>query len=213
MLRKIGCLVVLLAGLVAGWFVRDRWVRPVGGDSARAAAESPWEPLTLESAARARDAIAVLARRDGPPLVTLRAGELGSFVYQALRPTLPPSADSLEAAAIGDRLYVRASVKLSDLGGEQVLGPLAGFLGERERMQFGGTFRIVRPGFAEFQVREIKLRELPVPGPAIPRVLRQLWRGTRPEGLSDDGLPLVIPRHISDVRIVDRVVTLYKPAP
>jgi hypothetical protein len=213
MLRKIGCLVVLAAGIIAGWFVRDRWIVPVDRDSAAVAAESPWEPLTPEAAARARDAVARLGRGDGPASVTLRAGELGSFVYEALRPTLPPSADSVEAAAIRDRLHVRASIKLSDLGDGEVLGPLASFLGEREQMQFGGTFRVVRPGFAEFQVKEIKLRELPVPAGAIPRLLRRIWRGTRPEGLSEDGLPLIVPRHVGDVRVSDRAVTLYRVAP
>ena len=63
----------------------------------------------------------------------------------------------IEAAAINDRLYVRAVVKTSDLGASGALGPLAALLGDRERIQVGGVIRIIRPGFAELQVKEMKI--------------------------------------------------------
>ena len=47
----------------------------------------------------------------------------------------------------------------------------------------------------------------------IPRVLRQTERGSRPDGLSEDGLPIVVPRYLGDVRIANGRVTLYKTAP
>jgi hypothetical protein len=131
-------------------------------------------------------------------------------VYQALAKQLPPSADSIEAAVIGDRLYIRASVRLQDLGGTSVLGPLAGMLGERERMEFGGTFHVIRPQLAEYEVKDIKIRDLSLPQAMIPRVLAQTERGSRPEGLSPDGLPIVVPKYLGDVRIANGRVTLYK---
>jgi len=116
-------------------------------------------------------------------------------------------------AVIGDRLYIRASVKLQDLGGTAVLGPLAGMLGDREQMQFGGTFHVIRPQLAEYEVKDIKVRDLSLPSSMIPRVLRQTERGSRPDGLSEDGLPIVVPRYLGDVRIANGRVTLYKTAP
>jgi hypothetical protein len=214
-MRRIGCLVFLILALIAGWLLRDKWGRGSArlGDTAVARTDDPWESLTPEGAARARTALDRLARPTGPGYATLRAGELASFVLQGLRAQLPPSIDSLEAAAIGERLYVRGRVKLSEIGAEKVLGGLAALLGERERIQFGGTFRIIRPGLAEFQVKELKLRDFPIPTTAIPRLLRQIERGSRPEGVSPDGLPLVVPAYISDVRLADRQVTLYKTTP
>jgi hypothetical protein len=214
-MRRIGCLVVLVLAMVAGWLLRDKWGRGFArlGDTAIARTGDPWEPLTPEGAARARSALARLGQRGGPDDVTLRAGELASFVLQGLRAQLPPSIDSLEAAAIGDRLYVRGRVKLSEIGAEKVLGGLAAMLGERERIQFGGTFRIIRPGLAEFQVKELKLRDFPIPTSAIPRLLRQIERGSRPDGVSPDGLPLVVPAYIARVSMGDRQVTLYKTTP
>jgi hypothetical protein len=83
-------------------------------------------------------------------------------------------------------------------------------LGDREQMQFGGTFHVIRPQLAEYQVKDIKLRDLSLPQAMIPRILHQTERGTRPDGLSPDGLPLVVPKYLGDVRIANGRVTLYK---
>jgi hypothetical protein len=86
-------------------------------------------------------------------------------------------------------------------------------LGDREQMQFGGTFHVIRPQLAEYQVKDIKIRDLSIPTTMIPRLLRQTERGSRPEGLSPDGLPIVVPGYLGDVRIANGRVTLYKTVP
>jgi len=106
-----------------------------------------------------------------------------------------------------------ATVRLSELGGAAVLGPLASMLSERDTIRFGGVFEVVRPGLAQFRVQEIRVRDFPVPVRLIPRLLQQTRRGARPEGLSDDGLALTIPPHIGDVRIANGRVTMYKNVP
>ena len=210
-MRKIGCLVVLLLGALCGWMLRDRLFP--GSRPAPTAATESWERLSPEGAARMRAALATLQKPTGPVFVTVRPGDLASYVFEQLAKQLPPSADSVEAGAFGDRMYIRASVKPSDFGGGDVLGPLAGFLADRERMQFGGAFHVVRPGLAEFRVQEIRFREFPVPSGAIPRLLKRIERGARPAGLSDDGLPLLVPSYIGDVRTEPGRITLYKSTP
>jgi hypothetical protein len=158
-------------------------------------------------------ALATLQKSRGPVFVAVRPGDLASYVLQQLVKQLPPSADSIEAAAFGDRLYVRASVKPTDFGGSDVLGSLSGFLSDRERMQFGGSFHIIRAGLAEFRVQEIRLHDFPMPPRAIPRLLQRIERGARPPGLSPDGLPLVVPNYISDVRVEPGKITLFKGNP
>jgi len=59
-------------------------------------------------------------------------------------------------------------------------------------------------------VREIKLRDFKVPNGAIPRLVRQLSKGERPEGLSPNGLPVTTPRSLADVRISNGKVTIYR---
>jgi hypothetical protein len=215
---RIGCLIVLVLLGVIGWLTRDRWLHVVSSgpagrsDSAVAAAgrEGVWEPLTAQGGERARRALTDLARPNGPTIVTVRAPDLGAYVYQELARQLPPSADSVEAMAVGDQLHVRASVRLQELGGRDVLGPLAAMLGDRERLEIGGNLRVVRPGLGELVVREIRVGQLRMPSGLIPRLLRQVSRRDRPAGISDAGLPLRLPEHVGEVRIAGGSVTVVK---
>ncbi|GAC1647089.1 MAG: hypothetical protein NVS4B3_00580 [Gemmatimonadaceae bacterium] len=212
-MRGIGCFVVLVIGFVAGWLLRD--VIPWGrvGLPHATHSESVWQPITSSGAARTKAALDRLGQPRGPLFENLRAGDVASYVFSQLARQLPPSIDSVEAAAIGTRLYVRGIVRPTELGVTSALGPLAGILGERERAQFGGQFRILRPGLAEFRVEEIKVHEFALPTPLIPRVLQRSERGSRPQGLDEDALPLLVPPFIGDVRVSGNRVTLYKANP
>jgi hypothetical protein len=224
-LRRLGCLaLVLLAGALL-YLNRGAWLpqlRAVVGNDAPAAdsgaapaavADGRWQPLTPAGAARARTGVQSLSARSGPVYVNLAAADLAAYIYDELRRQLPASAEGVEATVIGDQLHVRAVVRLSDLGGTQVLGPLAQFLGERDTVQFGGTIGVVRPGLAEYRLRQIRLRQLAIPAPLIPQIVRQLGTGNRPEGVAADALPLAVPAYVSDVRIGRGRVTLYKAVP
>jgi hypothetical protein len=215
---RLGCLVALVLLGAIGWLTRDRWLHMVmGGTAGRsdtavvtAGREGVWQPLTPQGGERARRALAELERPNGRAVVTVSAPDLGAYVYQELARQLPPSADSVEAMAVGDQLHVRASVRLQELGGRDVLGPLAAMLGDRERLQIGGNLRVVRPGLGELVVREVRVGQLPIPPGLIPRLLRQVSRRDRPAGISESGLPLRLPEHIGEVRVAGGSVTIHK---
>ena len=210
-LARLGCLVLLALLAIGGWLTRDRWLRQTTGSPARATpATAVWEPLDPAAGERGRRAIDDLAGSSGPVFRNLTASEVASYVFQTAAHTIPASADSAEAAVIGDALYVRAVVPVKEIAGSGVLGPLAGLLNDRERLQLGGTFHVVRPGLSEFQIREIKLRDFKVPTGAIPRLVQQITHGARPDGVAADALPVITPRSLGDVRIANRRVTLYK---
>lgn len=212
-----GCIrwVVILAAVAVaigfGWMLRERWTaNPRDGSDG---AGEVWRPLSPAAAARARAAVARLDAPRGPVFETLDAVDVASYIFEELAKQLPRSAEDVHAAVIGERMYVMATVRLAELGGATVLGPLASMLSERDTVRFGGVFEVVRPGLAQFRVQEIRIREFPVPTRMIPRLLQQSRRGARPEGLADDGLALVIPPHIGDVRIANGKVTMYKNVP
>jgi hypothetical protein len=212
-LRRVGCLFVLVIAAVAAYLTRDRWLPLIGVDPSPRTVEAggpAWQPVSDEAAARARRAIESLGRRNGPAFVNLAPGDLASFFYIALAQQLPPSADSIEAAAIGNRMYVRAVIALDDFKAVDALGPLAGMIGSRERLQMGGTFAMIRPGLAQFLVEDIRIGQLPIPRGAIPKVLGQIRRGARPEGLAENGLPFVVPTYLGDARVANDQITLYK---
>ena len=212
-IARLGCLVVLALLAVGAWFTRDRWMTKVTGTPASMATAPLWQPLSPEAGARGKRTIESLQSSSGPVFANLSAGEIASYVFQTVGHTLPTSSDSVEAAVIGDALYVRAIVPIKDIAGSGVLGPLGSLLNAREKISIGGGFRVVRPGLSEFQVREIKVRDFKVPSGAIPRLLRQISSGNRPEGISDDALPVPTPKSLGDVRIANHKVTLYKTPP
>jgi len=207
---RLGCLVILALIAVAGWLTRDQWLPKLTGHPTTAAAVSTWQPLSPEAASRGQKKIDELASPSGPVFSNPTASEVASYVFQTVARTIPASADSAEAAVIGDALYVRAVVPIREIAGTGVLGPLGGLLNDRERLQLGGAFHVLRPGLSEFEVREIKLRDFKVPSGAIPRLVQQISRGNRPEGVAPNALPVTTPRSLADVRIANGRVTLYK---
>ena len=212
-MKALGCLFLVLLVALAAFFTRGFWWSKVwrfGGGSAVVADTSTWQPLTGAGAQRARAALEQLRSGQGPVYRTVRPGDLAAYIVQELSRTLPPSADSIEAAAIRDRLYVRARIRTAELGDRGALGPLGMLLGEREHIQLSGTLRIIRPGFAELQVKEFRIRDFPLPPALIPRLVRQLSPTPRAPELSPDGLPLRTPDYIGDVRIADGQITLYR---
>ena len=216
--RRIGCLVVLCVAAVAAYVMRDRWLPylpwPKSMPRATTAAGGPtWEAVSDDGAARARRAVESLGRRSGPVFVSLAPGDLASYFYIALAQQLPPSADSIEATTIGNRMYVRAVISLDDFKAADALGPLSGIVGRHERLQMGGTFAFVRPGLAQFLVEDVRLGELPIPRGGIPKLLRQIRRGSMPTGVAENGLPFVVPTYVGDARVADGKITLYKTTP
>lgn len=216
--RRAGCLVLIIA-LVALWYWYARVERPApstkpaAGTAATAgtsAANTGWEPLTTVDAERGRVAVEALAKRSGPVFANLTPGEAASYIFLVVAKQLPPSARNAEAAITGDRLYVRSEVELKDFGGASQLGALGMLLGSRDSVLLGGTIHMLKPGLAEFRVQEVKLGRLDVPQNLIPRLITQMKRGKKVEGISPNGLPMVMPSYISDVRIGDGKITLYK---
>jgi hypothetical protein len=210
-IARLGCLVMLALLAIGGWLTRDQWLpKLTGHPSTSASTESGWQPLSAEAGSRGKRKIDELSAPSGPVYTNLTASEVASYVFQTVARTIPESADSAEAAVIGDALFVRAVLPVREIAGTGVLGPLGGLLNDRERLTLGGSFHVIRPGLSEFRVREIKLRDIKVPTGAIPRLVRQISRGNRPEGLAPDALAVTTPRSLADVRIANGRVTLYK---
>jgi hypothetical protein len=217
-LRKIGCLFIIILILGAVWFWYARVESPstvtipvtTGSATTATSVASGWQPLTTTDAERGRVAVQSLGQQSGPVFANMTPAEAASYIFTVVAKQLPPSAKNAEAAIIGDRLYVRSDVELKDFGGAKSLGPLGMLLGDRDSVRFGGTINMLRPGLGEFLVQEVKLGRIDVPNALIPRLLSQMKRGKSVEGISQNGLPMVMPSYISDVRISNGRITLYK---
>lgn len=173
---------------------------------------SGWEPLTQADAERGKRAVESLAQRTGPAFANMTAAEAASYIFLATARQLPASASKIQASAVNDRLNVRAEVSIKDFGGAAVLGPLGSLIGDRDTVQLGGHIHVIRPGAGEFIVDEMKFGRAPIPGVLIPRLIGRFRRGSV-DGMSDRGLPMPMPQYISDVRIENGKIILYKSVP
>lgn len=213
-LRGLGCLVLIAVVAAAGWWFRADWLPLLHRGARSSGVVTPatvvWEPATPEGAERARKAVVKLGSRSGPVFSNVAPGDLTAYIFEELSKQLPRSAHDIEAAVVDRQLWVRAQVRLADFGGPGALGPLSNMLGDDEPVVFGGSLDIVNPGLAVYRVKSLRIRDLSLPSAMIPRLLRRAEHGSRPPGLADDALPLVVPDYIADVRIRNGKITLYK---
>ena len=217
--RRLGCLLLIIVIVACVWYWY--WYTRVSSSSASSntsgtsvgtatSAATGWQPLTAADAERGRLAVQSLGRQSGPVFANLTPAEAASYILTVVAKQLPPSAKNAEASIVRDRLYVRSDVELEDFGGSKSLGPLGMLLGDRDSVRFGGTINMVRPGLGEFLIQELKLGRIDVPPALVPRLLTQMKHGKTIEGISQNGLPMVMPSYISDVRVSDGKITLYK---
>ncbi len=206
-LVRLGCLAILLCAAIIGWFTRDRWMperfRNVLSPPPRVVA---WQPLTDAGANRTRAALAKLSQPSGPVFETLSGADVASYAFRELSKQLP-EADSMAVRVDGERISMRAIVKTSDIRG---LGTIGSMLGDREHVELTGTMRVVKPGLAEFQVQDAKIRGLSLPRGMIGTLISRFQKGPRKEGVDADALPLPLPPYVGDIRVANGKITLYK---
>lgn len=209
---KMGCGLLLLILGAAGWHFRDKWVPKV---KERFTAEAPatgagWAPITVSGGTRAKDRIASLGRRNGPAYVTLTPSEFAAYVLGSALSGVAAGDTATQAVVQDGMLYIRTRVRLSDLGGKDALGPLARVFSETEPLMVAGTLSVVRPGLAQFRLKEVAVRELKVPRSAVGTLVKRWGPTPRPDSLATDGLPVTLPADIVDLRLADGKITLYK---
>jgi hypothetical protein len=165
--------------------------------------------LSEAGATRTRDALGKLAAHSGPVFVTLAGSDVASYVFLQLRKQMPASTDSFVARIEQDRIGLRASMKMNDLG-SSVAGVLGALLRDRERVEMWVTLKVIGKGRAEFQVRQVKVRDISVPDAILSRLVRPLVRNPQLSGLDENSLPISIPSYVGDVRVANGKITLYK---
>ena len=215
--RRLGCLLLIIVLLIAAWYwyARVDSKRTVTStttiDAANGSANSGWQSFTPADAERGNTAIQAFNRPSGPVFVNLTPAEAGSYLLSLVSRQLPPSATNAQAAVVGNRLYVRSEVEWKDFGDSRALSSIRMLLGERDSVLIGGTIAMLHPGLAQFHVEEMRLGKFDVPAPLQKRIVAEIKKKEKSvPGVAQDALPVVLPSYISDVRIADGKITLYK---
>ena len=212
-IARLGCLFLLAVLAIGGWYTRDLWLPEKYRSHPVSTSNVKWQPITTDGADRTRAALDKLSQPRGQVFQSLSAGDLASYVFAQLSSKLPGSAQNVETAVSGDVVSLRADVRLADLGGAGALGAIGNMFSEREKVQLSGTFHVLKPGVAEFTVKEVRIRNFTVPRGMIPPLIKRMDQGARPAGTSENAIAVPIPRYVGDIRVANGKVTLYKTTP
>jgi len=207
-LRRIGCLVILVAAALAGYLYRDRIVaayRRVRG--VPAPPPIVYVAPVPGAADRAEAALERLVRPGGPAYVDVTAAELAALIERQLAGPGSRVLDSV-AVALGDqRVEVRGSLDVSAVP-HRLLGPLAEGLGRREPVVAGGTLTAQPDGRVAWTIDELRIRDFPFPHAVIPAILHVM-------NLTDGkaaAVPIPLPPGVGDVRVSPAGIRLYRAA-
>ena len=190
-------------------------------EAARRARDAALGWVTVNAEALAPDAgarVLTLRKPTGPAYVSLSAAEVAGLLAPLLR-QLPPSARTVEISLNRDLLLLRADVALRDFAGEGAFGSIIGAaLDGHDTLFLAGALEPVRPGLAQYRVRELRIKGIDVPTRVIPSLATALRRRARyrvpqSDSLAPDALPVPLPSYVSDARVVSGALTLYRAAP
>ena len=216
--RRLGCLLLIIVLLLIAWFWYARVdekrtttaTNSAAIDVSGTSVNSGWQSFTPADAERGHAAIQTFNSPSGPVFVNLTPAEAGSYLLSLVSKQLPPSATNAQAEVVGNRLYVRSEVEWKDFGESPALSSIRMLLGERDSVLIGGTINMIHPGLAQFNVLEMKLGKFDVPAALQKRLIAEIKKKNSVPGVAPDALPVVLPSYITDVRIQNGKITLYK---
>lgn len=198
---RMAATLMVVVGLVAGWVYRDDLVRFGRRQLGLAEPQSPIghpAPGTLEGVRARLDRVA----RGTTDSVVLTPSDLATLAVDLLQRGAG-APDSVEVELRDREIAIRARVSTAPLPGA-VRDLLGGVLGDREMVQVAGPLGLRRAGVGEFEVRQVRVRGLPVPRDLVARLLAPYL--PRTEG----GVVLFeVPEGITGIRVTPRGVTLY----
>ena len=206
---KLGCAVLVLGALAlvwwfrapilqtgARWFGRSKALPPV----ADTAVGAPTPTATATGKAKVTN----LGRSAGPDSVVLTPNEIASLVGAGIDWNVRKMYDSLRVELQEGKLVLHARLDTRALP-PGTLGPFAGMFGEHEPLRMAGSLTIGRPGTALYDITEISLRGIEIPGPVVHSIAKQMAGAT-----SDGAIPLKVDPAVSDVAVHTTGVVLYK---
>ena len=210
-LRRVGCLALFLLVAGAAYVTRHRWVPLVLPGRGDDVASLHWKPISSDAAALARRAMVRLDQPTGPVFANLSPDEFASFILDSTARGMADPPRPVEAAVQRDKFLLRTTLRVADLGLENV--PLLGGVGDKTAtVVVGGTLSVLRAGLGEWRVKTIRVDAIDVPGPMLTRVTRTLARRMQRAGTRDDAFGFALPPQVADLRIDKDKITLYKAA-
>jgi hypothetical protein len=206
---KLGCAVGLLGALALAWWFRAPIMATVAHWFGRSTALPPVADTavgapTASATASGQKKVGNLRTGAGPDSVVLTPNEMASLIGAGIDWNVRKMYDSLRVELQERKLILHARLDTRALP-PGTLGPFAGMFGEHEPLRMAGTVSIARPGTALYDITEISLRGIEIPGPFVKQLTKQMG------GASANGaLPVKVDPAVTDVRVHTTGVVLYK---
>src|SRR6266571_1105524 len=206
---KLGCAIAIIGALALAWWFRE----PIMSNFARWFGRSTALPPVADTAvgaptpkaiASGKAKVGTLRTATGPDSVVLNPNEMASLIGAGIDWNVRKMYDSLRVELQEGTLILHARLDTRALP-PGTLGPFAGMFGEREPLRMAGTLSVDRPGRALYDITEISLRGIEIPGPFVKQITKQM------AGASANGaVPLKVDPAVSDVKVHITGVVLYK---
>lgn len=206
---RLGCALVVVCVLLVAWWFRE----PIMSTFARWFGRSQALPPVADTAvgaptpsatASGQQKVTTLRRSTGPDSIVLTPNEMASLIGAGIDWRVRKTYDSLRVELQEDNLILHARLDTRALP-PGTLGPFAGMFGDHEPLRMAGTVSVARPGTALYDIKEISLRGIAIPGPLISQITRQM-AGASPDG----AVPVKIDPAVTDVKVHTTGVVLYK---
>src|SRR6266550_2820180 len=180
---KLGCAILVIGALAGAWWFREPIMHTLASWFGRSTAL----PSTADTAV-------------GAPTPKEIASLIGGGIDWNVRKMY----DSLRVELQEGKLILHARLDTRALP-PGTLGPFAGMFGEREPLRMAGTVSIGKPGTALYDITEISLRGIEIPGPFVKQITKQM------AGASTSGaVPVKVDPAVTDVKVHLTGVVLYK---
>jgi len=206
---KLGCAVIVIGAFALAWWFREPIIHTFASWFGRSTALPPVADTavgapTPKATASGQAKVGNLRTSAGPDSVVLTPNEVASLIGAAIDWNVRKTYDSLRVELQEGKLILHARLDTRALP-PGTLGPFAGMFGEREPLRMAGTLSVDRPGRALYDITEISLRGIEIPGPFVKQITKQM------AGASANGaVPLKVDPAVSDVKVHITGVVLYK---
>lgn len=206
---KLGCAVAVIGALALAWWFRE----PIMGTFARWFGRSTALPPVADTAvgaptpkaiASGNAKVGTLRTTTGPDSVVLTPNEMASLIGAGIDWNVRKMYDSLRVELQEGTLILHARLDTRALP-PGTLGPFAGMFGDHEPLRMAGTVSIGRSGTAFYDVTEISLRGIEIPGPLVKQLTKQM-AGASPNG----AVPVKVDPAVTGVKVHTTGVVLYK---
>lgn len=206
---KLGCAAAIILALAVAWWFRAPIMSTFAHWFGRSQALPPVADTavgapTPSATASGQQKVTTLRRSSGPDSIVLTPNEMASLIGAGIDYRVRKTYDSLRVELQEDKLILHARLDTRALP-PGTLGPFAGMFGDHEPLRMAGTVSVARPGTAVYDIKEISLRGISVPGPFIEQITKQM-AGASPDG----GVPVKVDSSVTDVKVHTTGVVLYK---